>query len=70
MADMADIRTGHSVTYIGKSLSKSKYAASLVEFDACGGNIMGKLREKGLDKKTSFLHGTTSAEPGEMKRAF
>jgi arylsulfatase A-like enzyme len=35
-----------------KSMSKSKYADSLVELDARVGHIMDKLRELGLDKNT------------------
>lgn len=38
--------------FIGKSLSKSKYADSVVENDTRIGHIMGKLRELGLDKNT------------------
>ncbi|ACD20979.1 arylsulfatase [Paraburkholderia phytofirmans] len=44
--------------YIGKSLSKSKYADSLVELDARVGHIMDKLREKGLDKNTLVFFTT------------
>jgi len=38
--------------YEHKSLSKSKYADSVVELDARVGHIMDKLRELGLDKNT------------------
>ncbi|MFB9124122.1 arylsulfatase [Paraburkholderia dipogonis] len=44
--------------YIGKSLSKSKYADSLVELDARVGHILDKLREKGLDKNTLVIFTT------------
>jgi arylsulfatase len=44
--------------YIGKSLSKAKYADSLVELDARVGRIMDKLREKGLDKNTLVIFTT------------
>ncbi|MDR5882814.1 arylsulfatase [Caballeronia sp. LZ032] len=44
--------------YIGKSLSKSKYADSLVELDARVGHILDKLREKGLDKNTLVFFTT------------
>ncbi|VVD72236.1 arylsulfatase [Pandoraea aquatica] len=44
--------------YIGKSLSKSKFADSLVELDARVGRIMDKLREKGLDKNTLVFFTT------------
>ncbi|MGV8611448.1 sulfatase-like hydrolase/transferase, partial [Pseudomonas aeruginosa] len=33
--------------YVGKSMSKSKYADSMVEMDARVGHIMDKLRELG-----------------------
>jgi hypothetical protein len=38
--------------YVGKSMSKSKYADSMVEMDARVGHIMDKLRELGIDKNT------------------
>jgi arylsulfatase A-like enzyme len=38
--------------FIGKSLSKSKYADSVVENDTRVGHIMDKIRELGLDKNT------------------
>jgi len=41
-----------------KSLSKSKYADSVVELDARIGNIMNKLRELGLDKNTLVFYTT------------
>lgn len=41
-----------------KSLSKSKYADSLVELDARIGNIMDKLRELKLDKNTLVFYTT------------
>jgi len=41
-----------------KSLSKSKYADSVVELDAHIGNIMNKLRELGLDKNTLVFYTT------------
>jgi arylsulfatase len=44
--------------YIGKSLSKSKYADSLMELDARVGRIMDKLREKGIDKNTLVIFTT------------
>ncbi|CAB3810252.1 arylsulfatase [Paraburkholderia fynbosensis] len=44
--------------YIGKSLSKAKYADSLVELDARVGHILDKLREKGLDKNTLVFFTT------------
>jgi arylsulfatase len=44
--------------YIHKSLSKSKYADSLVENDARIGHIMDKVRAMGLDKNT-YVFWTT-----------
>lgn len=44
--------------YIGKSLSKTKYADSMVELDARVGHLMDKLREKGLDKNTLVIFTT------------
>ena len=41
-----------------KSLSKSKYADSVVELDARIGNVMNKLRELGLDKNTLVFYTT------------
>jgi arylsulfatase A-like enzyme len=41
-----------------KSLSKSKYADSLVELDTRIGNVMNKLRELGLDKNTLVFYTT------------
>jgi len=41
-----------------KSLSKSKYADSVVELDARIGKIMDKLRELGLDKNTLVFYTT------------
>jgi arylsulfatase len=41
-----------------KSLSKSKYADSVVELDAHIGAIMNKLRELGLDKNTLVVYTT------------
>ena len=41
-----------------KSLSKSKYADSVVELDTRIGNIMDKLRELGLDKNTLVFYTT------------
>jgi len=41
-----------------KSLSKSKYADSVVELDARIGHIMDKLRELGLDKNTLVFYTT------------
>jgi arylsulfatase len=41
-----------------KSLSKSKFADSIVELDARIGNIMDKLRELGLDKNTLVFYTT------------
>ena len=44
--------------YEHKSMSKSKYADSVVELDAHIGNIMNKLRELGLDKNTLVFYTT------------
>jgi len=44
--------------FIGKSISKSKYADSLVENDARIGRIIDKVRELGLDKNT-YIFWTT-----------
>lgn len=44
--------------YEHKSLSKSKYADSVVELDARVGHIMDKLRELGLDKNTLVFYTT------------
>jgi arylsulfatase A-like enzyme len=44
--------------YIGKSLSKSKFADSLVEVDARIGRIMDKVRSLGLDKNTMIVFTT------------
>jgi arylsulfatase len=44
--------------YEHKSLSKSKYADSVVELDAHIGQIMDKLRELGLDKNTLVFYTT------------
>jgi arylsulfatase len=44
--------------YEHKSLSKSKYADSIVELDARIGHIMDKLRELGLDKNTIVFYTT------------
>ena len=44
--------------YIGKSLSKSKYADSVVEVDARIGRIMDKVRALGLDKNTLVVFTT------------
>ncbi|MFN3152476.1 arylsulfatase [Bremerella sp.] len=41
-----------------KSLSKSKYADSVVELDTRIGNVMNKLRELGLDKNTLVVYTT------------
>ncbi len=41
-----------------KSLSKSKYADSVVELDARIGHVMDKLRELGLDKNTLVFYTT------------
>jgi arylsulfatase len=41
-----------------KSMSKSKYADSVVELDTRIGNIMNKLRELGLDKNTLVFYTT------------
>jgi len=41
-----------------KSLSKSKYADSIVELDARIGHIMDKLKELGLDKNTLVFYTT------------
>ena len=44
--------------YIHKSLSKSKYADSVVELDARIGHIMDKVRALGLDKNTLVFYTT------------
>ena len=44
--------------YIHKSMSKSKYADSVVELDARIGRIMDKLRALGLDKNTLVVYTT------------
>jgi arylsulfatase len=44
--------------YIHKSLSKSKYADSIVELDARIGHIMDKIRALGLDKNTLVFYTT------------
>jgi arylsulfatase A-like enzyme len=44
--------------YIHKSLSKSKYADSVVELDARIGAIMDKVRSLGLDKNTLVFYTT------------
>ncbi|MDM0114868.1 arylsulfatase [Variovorax sp. J22R133] len=44
--------------YIGKSMSRSKYADSVVELDARIGRIMDKVRELGLDKNTLVFYTT------------
>jgi len=44
--------------YIHKSLSKSKYADSVVEMDGRIGHIMDKVRELGLDKNTLVFFTT------------
>lgn len=44
--------------YQGKSLSKSKYADSVVELDARVGRIMDKLKELGQDKNTLIVFTT------------
>jgi arylsulfatase len=44
--------------YIHKSLSKSKYADSVVELDARIGRIMDKVRALGLDKNTLMFYTT------------
>src|SRR5262249_27158512 len=41
-----------------KSLSKSKYADSVVELDTRIGHVMDKLRELGLDKNTLVFYTT------------
>jgi len=45
--------------FIGKSLSKSKYADSVVENDARIGHVLDKLRELGLDKGNTLVFWTT-----------
>jgi len=47
-----------SPEYEGKSLSKSKYADSIVELDAHIGQIMDKLRALGLDQNTLVFYTT------------
>ena len=44
--------------YIHKSLSKSKYADSVVELDAHIGQIVDKIRQLGLDKDTIVFYTT------------
>lgn len=44
--------------YIHKSLSKSKYADSVVELDAHVGQIVDKIRQLGLDKDTIVFYTT------------
>jgi arylsulfatase len=44
--------------YIHKSMSKSKYADSIVELDARIGHIMDKVRVLGLDKNTLVFYTT------------
>jgi arylsulfatase len=44
--------------FVHKSLSKSKYADSIVELDARIGHIMDKLRSLGLDKNTLVFYTT------------
>lgn len=44
--------------YVHKSLSKSKYADSVVELDSRIGRIMDKVRELGLDKNTIVFYTT------------
>ena len=44
--------------YEHKSLSKSRYADSVVELDARIGHIMDKVRERGLDKNTLVFYTT------------
>ena len=44
--------------YVHKSLSKSKYADSIVELDARVGHIMEKVRALGLDKNTLVFYTT------------
>jgi arylsulfatase A-like enzyme len=44
--------------YIHKSMSKSKYADSVVELDSRIGHIMDKVRELGLDKNTIVFYTT------------
>jgi arylsulfatase A-like enzyme len=44
--------------YIHKSMSKSKYADSVVELDSRIGRIMDKLRALGLDKNTLVVYTT------------
>jgi arylsulfatase A-like enzyme len=45
--------------FIHKSLSKSKYADSMVETDTRIGNVMNKIRELGLDKGNTLVFWTT-----------
>ncbi|WP_218508118.1 arylsulfatase [Variovorax sp. dw_308] len=44
--------------YVGKSMSKSKYADSVVELDSRIGRIMDKVRALGLDKNTLVFYTT------------
>jgi len=53
--------------YIHKSLSKSKYADSVVELDARIGRIMDKLRALGLDKNTLVFSIIFNGIEGSVK---
>ncbi len=46
-----------------KSLSKTKYADSVVELDTRIGNVMNKLRQLGLDKNTLVVYTTGNRVP-------
>ena len=50
--------------FIHKSLSKSKYADSVVENDTRIGRIMDKVRALGLDKGTRWSSGRRTTAPG------
>jgi arylsulfatase A-like enzyme len=50
--------------FVHKSLSKSKYADSVVELDAHIGAIMDKIRALGLDKNTFVFYTTDNGAPG------
>jgi arylsulfatase len=51
-----------------KSLSKSKYADSVVELDTRIGRIMDKLRQLGLDKNTLVFYTTDNGAWQDVNR--
>ena len=52
--------------FIDKSLSKSKFADSIVEADTRIGHIMDKLHQLGLDKGNTLVFWTTDNGAGRM----